>query len=328
MKKRVALLYGGDSSEFEVSVKSGKNVASAIDRQRYDLYQIVVRDTSWAVQIEGGSQVEVDKSDFSAIIDNQKIKFDLAFIMIHGTPGENGLLQAYFEMLHIPHNTCSSFVSALTFDKYACKAYLRDLGIKLPKESLVRKGDSYSPDEIVERLGLPLFVKPNIGGSSFGATKVNDVNDIPDAIERAFVEGDTVIVEEYIKGREVTNGVYMRGRERVVLPVTEIIPDNEFFDYQAKYLGASKEICPAEIDQELYQQIREETSEIYHYLGCRGLVRMDYIVRDGEIYFLEINVVPGMTQMSLVPQQVTCEGMTMKEFMTILIEQIISYNDL
>lgn len=328
MKKRVALLYGGDSSEFEVSVKSGKNVASAIDRQRYDLYQIVVRDTSWAVQIEGGSQVEVDKSDFSAIIDNQKIKFDLAFIMIHGTPGENGLLQAYFEMLHIPHNTCSSFVSALTFDKYACKAYLRDLGIKLPKESLVRKGDSYSPDEIVERLGLPLFVKPNIGGSSFGATKVNDVNDIPDAIERAFVEGDTVIVEEYIKGREVTNGVYMRGRERVVLPVTEIIPDNEFFDYQAKYLGASKEICPAEIDQELYQQIREETSEIYHYLGCRGLVRMDYIVRDGEIYFLEINVVPGMTQMSLVPQQVACEGMTMKEFMTILIEQIISYNDL
>lgn len=330
MKKSIALLYGGNSSEHEVSIKSGKNVASYVDIQRYDLYEILVKGTSWGVCQPGGeSPVEVDKSDFSITLKGEKIKFDVAFIMIHGTPGENGLLQAYFEMLNIPYNTCSSFVAALTFDKYACKAYLRDSGILMPREVFIKRGDGYSVREIVDKLSLPLFVKPNVGGSSFGATKVISENQIERAIALAMEEGDSVIVEEYILGREMTNGVYSIDNESRVLPVTEIISENEFFDYQAKYLGASREICPAPISEELTERIKQETLKIYNWLGCKGLARMDYIVREDQIYFLEVNAVPGMTEMSLVPQQVLVSGMEMKGFITALIEEIIrDSNDL
>lgn len=320
-KKNIALIYGGDSSEHGISVQSGKNVASQIDRNRYNVYEILQKGASWSLQGEG-APVEVDKSDFSVVCGGKKIKFDMAFIMIHGTPGENGLLQAYFEMLGIPFNTCSSFVSAMTFDKYACKSYLREAGVGLAKDMLINRGDRWVSGKIAEKLGLPLFVKPTDGGSSFGVTKVKKVEDIDSAIEAAFKEGKRVIVEQFIPGRELTNGVYCDNGKVIALPVTEIISHNEYFDYEAKYNGESDEVCPAQIPDTLKERIQEMSVRIYRYLGCSGLVRMDYIVHGEEIYFLEMNTVPGMTKMSLVPRQVAVAGMDLGDFFNMLIDNI------
>lgn len=319
-KKTIALIYGGYSSEAEVSVRSGKNVAKNIDKERYDLYEILFSRESWSVMIEGRSPIEVDRADFSFLLDGKRIRFDKVMIMIHGDPGENGLLQAYFDLLSIPYVGCSSITSTLTFDKYASKTYLRDTNVKMAKDVFLRKGDKYSVKEIVNKLGLPIFVKPNDGGSSFGITKVKSLDALDDAIKLAFGEGETVLIEEFIQGVEMTNGIFSSGGNLFVLPVTEIISDNEFFDYQAKYLGASREICPAEIPDSLRNEIQRITKLIYHHFGCRGVVRVDYIVREGEVYFLEINAIPGMTEASLVPQQLRTAGIEMKDFLTMLIE--------
>ena len=320
MKKIVALIYGGDSSEAEVSVKSGKHMAGHIDREKYEVYEIMLKGNDWRVDTGGGETVQIDKSDFSFSLNGKKVVFDVALIMIHGTPGEDGLLQAYFEMVGVKYTTCSSSVSAITFNKYACKCYLRDTGINMAKEVFLHRGESYSSSEIIEKLGLPLFVKPNDGGSSFGVTKVKKAEDLEAAIKAAFLEGETILIEEYIAGREMTNGAFEAGGKVVKLPVTEIIPKNEFFDYEAKYLGASQEICPAQIPAELSERIIDMTHKMYRYLGCKGVVRMDYIVRGNDIFFLEINTVPGMTEMSLVPQQVRATGMTIKDFLTNLLD--------
>jgi len=325
MKKIVALVYGGDSSEAEVSIKSGKHMARHIDRDKYEVFEVLVKGRDWGVQMDNGKVFQIDKSDFSFTIPAceregaRKVNFHIALIMIHGTPGENGLLQAYFEMIGLPYTTCSSTVSAITFDKHACKCYLRDTGILMAREVFLRRGDAYSAEDIVARLGLPLFVKPNSGGSSFGVTKVKRTEDLGTAIESALSEGETVLIEECITGREVTNGVFEADGALVRLPVTEIVSKNEFFDYEAKYLGASQEICPAKISDELSEKIIDITHKMYHYLGCKGVVRMDYIVRGEDVFFLEINTVPGMTEMSLVPQQVRAAGMTIKEFLTKLL---------
>ncbi|MFA5848795.1 MAG: D-alanine--D-alanine ligase [Bacteroidales bacterium] len=320
MKKIVALVYGGDSSEAEVSIKSGKHVARHIDREKYEFFEVLIKGRDWGVQMEDGSVIQIDKADFSFVEKNgRRVNFDIALIMIHGTPGENGILEAYFEMIGLPSTTCSSIVSAITFDKYACKCYLRDTGILLAREVFMRKGDPYSVEDIISRLGLPLFVKPNSGGSSFGVTKVKRAEDLKNAIDAAFTEGETILIEECINGREMTNGVFEADGALVRLPVTEIISKNEFFDYEAKYLGASQEICPAAIPDHLSNKIIDISHKMYHYLGCKGIVRMDYIVRGEDVYFLEINTVPGMTEMSLVPQQVRAAGMTIKEFLTKLL---------
>lgn len=324
-KKTIALIYGGDSSEYEVSIKSGKHIAGHLDRERYLVYEVLMRGADWKVLYSEDKSYLIDKADFSFVIPDEsgiggrRVKFDKALIMIHGTPGENGLLQAYFEMIGMKFTTCSATVSAISFDKYACKCYLRDTGVNLAREQFIRRGDSYNAYDIVAKLGLPLFVKPNNGGSSFGVTKVKRLEDLNDAIESAFKEDDSVLVEEYIQGREMTNGVYEYEGELVKLPVTEIISNNEFFDYEAKYLGASREICPAEISGELSDRIVEVSRKIYKYLGCKGVVRVDYIIRGDEIFFLEINTVPGMTEMSLVPQQVRAAGMTIREFLNQLL---------
>lgn len=324
-KKTIALIYGGDSSEYEVSIKSGKHISGHLDRERYNVYEVLMKGADWKVLFSEEKSYLIDKADFSFVIPDEsgiagkRVKFDKALIMIHGTPGENGLLQAYFEMIGMKFTTCSATVSAISFDKYACKCYLRDTGVKLAKEQFIRRGDSYNAYDIAARMGLPLFVKPNNGGSSFGVTKVKHLQDLNDAIESAFKEDESVLVEEYIQGREMTNGVYEYNGELVRLPVTEIISNNEFFDYEAKYLGASREICPAEITSELSERIINTSHRIYRYLGCRGVVRVDYIVRGDEIYFLEINTVPGMTEMSLVPQQVRAAGMTIREFLNQLL---------
>ena len=327
MKKKIALVYGGDSSEVEISVQSGKNVSSYISRERYDVYEVFLRGASWKVQLygkDGGeaiSQVEVDKTDFSFTYNGVKVKFDFAYIMIHGTPGENGLLQGYFEMLGVPFSTCSSFVSAITFDKHSCKRFLDFAGVKMAKDVFLREGHEYCVNSIVKELGLPLFVKPTNGGSSFGITKVKREEELDQAIKSAFKECNSIIIEECITGREMTNGIYRKNGEVVTLPVTEIVTNREFFDYEAKYLGMSNEICPAPISDELTKDIQELTAKIYRYMGCDGLVRIDYIVKGYDIYFLEINTIPGMTAMSLVPAQVRAAGIDMGDFFTALIEE-------
>lgn len=318
-KKSVAVIYGGNSSEHQVSIQSGKNVAANLDRERYDVYEILIKGKSWTLIARNGEEMEpaeIDKTDFSAA----GVHFDVAFIMIHGSPGENGLLQGYFEMLEIPFTTCNAFVSNIAFDKYSCKRFLDFAGVKFAKDCYIRKGRPYSPRSIVAQLGLPLFIKPTNGGSSFGVTKVKSMEEIEPAVERAFLENDAVMAEEAIVGREVTNGIYTDRGKIVNLPVTEIVTEREFFDFEAKYQGLSKEICPAPLPPHITEQIQQMTTHIYTFMGCSGLVRMDYIIKGEEIYFLEMNMVPGMTPMSLIPAQVRAAGIEIQEFFTALIE--------
>ena len=318
-KKSVAVLYGGNSSEHQVSIQSGKNVAANLDRERYDVYEILIKGKSWTLIARNGEEMEpaeINKTDFSAA----GVHFDVAFIMIHGTPGENGLLQGYFEMLEIPFTTCNAFVSNIAFDKYSCKRFLDFAGVKFAKDCYIRKGRPYSPRSIVAQLGLPLFIKPTNGGSSFGVTKVKSMEEIEPAVERAFLENDAVMAEEAIVGREVTNGIFTDRGKIVNLPVTEIVTEREFFDFEAKYQGLSKEICPAPLPPHITEQIQQMTTHIYPFMGCSGLVRMDYILKGEEIFFLEMNMVPGMTPMSLIPAQVRAAGIEIKEFFTALIE--------
>ena len=318
-KKSIAVIYGGNSSEHQVSIQSGKNVAANLDRERYDVYEILIKGKSWTLIARNGEEMEpaeINKTDFSAA----GVHFDVAFIMIHGTPGENGLLQGYFEMLEIPFTTCNAFVSNIAFDKYSCKRFLDFAGVKFAKDCYIRKGRPYSPRSIVAQLGLPLFIKPTNGGSSFGVTKVKSMEEIEPAVERAFLENDAVMAEEAIVGREVTNGIFTDRGKIVNLPVTEIVTEREFFDFEAKYQGLSKEICPAPLPPHITEQIQQMTTHIYTFMGCSGLVRMDYIIKGEEIFFLEMNMVPGMTPMSLIPAQVRAAGIEIKEFFTALIE--------
>ena len=332
--KNIAVIYGSDSSEWEVSVRSGEFTASQIDGTKYDVYEMFARFGKWSLVAyrRGGEERAVipenerplvDKTDFSVVLDGQKVKFDYAYIMQHGTPGENGLMQGYLEMLGVPHSGCNAFVSAITFDKFSCKSYLKDVDfVKCAKDIFLRKGESYEglAEQAVEKLGLPMFVKPTDGGSSFGVTKVKCVEDFDKAVDVAFSEGQMLIAEAAIVGRELTCAVYNNGKENVALPVIEIITENEFFDYEAKYNGHSREVCPAQIPDSLRDQIQEVSVMIYEHLGCAGLVRVDYISSEEGLYFLEVNTIPGMTSASLVPQMVRASGMSMTDFLTTVIE--------
>jgi len=325
MKKNIAVIYGGNSSEFEVSVNSGRQVAANIDSTRYNVYEVLLMGNSWAVQFPENATVEVDKSDFSFISpQGKKVKFDAAFIVIHGTPGEDGLLQSYFTMLGIPYTSSNAFVSTLTFNKYATKCFLRDAGIKLAKDIYIAKGDKITSEDIVSRLGLPLFIKPNASGSSYGVSKVKDVKEIKKALDIAFSESDAVLIEECIVGRELQQGVFKTAQQNIDLPITEIISENDFFDYEAKYMGKSQEITPADIPVELADRMSNLSSLIYDRLGCAGIVRIDYIVRNDEIYFLEINTVPGMSEQSIVPQQLQAVEISLSEAFTLLLEDILA----
>lgn len=331
----IAVVYGSDSSEWEVSCRSGEFTASRIDETRYDVYEILARFGKWSLVayrkknsmrfiFPEEARPEVDKNDFSVNILGEKIKFDYAFIMQHGKPGENGLLQGYFEMLDIPFSSCSAQVSTIAFDKYACKSYLRDVDfVKLAPDTFIRQGVGdvkEFAEKTVARLGLPLFVKPTDGGSSFGISKVSKAEDLAPAIGYAFAEGPAVIIEKGISGREFTCAAYKDAEGIKSLPVIEIVTDNEYFDYDAKYNGHSREICPAEIPDELSGHIREITCKIYSHLGCKGLVRIDYISAEDGLYFLEVNTIPGMTNASLVPKMVRAAGMDITAFLNNIIE--------
>ena len=332
--KNISVIYGSDSSEWEVSCRSGEFTASRVDGKKYNVYEIFARFGKWTlaayrninsmrVVIPEDQRPEIDKTDFSVMIDGQKIKFEYAYIMQHGTPGENGLMQGYLEMLGVPHSGCNAFVSAITFDKFSCKSYLKDVDfVKCADDIFLRKGESTEglAQKAVEKLGLPMFVKPTDGGSSFGVTKVKSVEDFDKAVEYAFSEGNMLIAEAAIVGRELTCAVYYNGKENVALPVIEILTENEFFDYEAKYNGHSKEVCPAQIPDSLREEIQETSKKIYSHLGCAGLVRVDYICAEDGLYFLEVNTIPGMTAASLVPQMVRAAGMDMTDFLTTVIE--------
>lgn len=331
--KNIAVIYGSDSSEWEVSVRSGEFTASQIDGTRYNVYEVFARYGRWTlrayrkagearVTVTEGS-VPVDKNDFSVNVAGEKIKFDYAYIMQHGTPGENGLMQGYLEMLGIPHSGCNAFVSAITFDKFSCKSYLKDVDfVKCADDIFLRKGEPVEglAQKAVEKLGLPMFVKPTDGGSSFGVTKVKTVEDFDKAVEYAFSEGNMLIAEAAVTGRELTCAVYYDGKDYVALPVIEILTDNEFFDYEAKYNGHSKEVCPAQIPESLKEEIQETSKKIYAHLGCSGLVRVDYIASEEGLYFLEVNTIPGMTAASLVPQMVRAAGLSMTDFLSSIID--------
>ena len=330
----VVVIYGSDSSEWEVSVRSGEFTASQIDGTRYDVYEMFARFGQWhlaayrkkgqeRVAIPEGERPAIDKNDFSVILDGEKIKFDYAYIMQLGTPGENGLMQGYLEMAGVPHSGCNAFTAAITFDKFSCKSYLKDVDfVRCADDLFIRKGEPTGgmAQKAADRLGLPMFVKPTDGGSSFGVTKVKKVEDFDKAVEDAFAEGNTVMAESAIVGRELTCAVYFDGKENVALPVIEIITDNEFFDYEAKYNGHSKEVCPAQIPDALKDEIQETSKKIYAHLGCSGLVRVDYIASEKGLHFLEVNTIPGMTSASLVPQMVRAAGLSMTDFLTAIIE--------
>jgi D-alanine-D-alanine ligase len=320
--KTIAIVAGGNSSEFEISVKSANNVHNAL-HTRYITYVILIQGTNWYWEDKKGRYHNIDKNDFSLVTDESRIRFDGVFIAIHGTPGENGLLQGYFDMLGIPYSSCSAFCSALTFNKQACKLFLKEYKIPMAEAILIRKGEKADTKSITKQIGLPCFVKPNDSGSSFGVSKVKKSEDLMDAIETAFKESNEVLIEAFMDGREVACGVVKSKNKAIILPVTEIISKNEFFDYEAKYTpGKSDEVTPADMPSVLTDKIQRLSSLIYDLLGCKGIVRVDFIIIGQKPYFLEINTVPGMTAESLVPKEVRAAGMTLEDFYLMVVEDM------
>jgi D-alanine-D-alanine ligase len=324
-KPKIAFVTGGFSGEAEISYQSAKTIEQNIDPEKFDYYKIDITPKGWFYK-NNNKTTEVDKNDFSIIIDQQKINFDAVLIGIHGTPGEDGKLQGYFDMLHLPYTSCDCAISALTFNKRFTNAVASFAGIKVANSVLLFKNNYQSPDELVKNLKFPVFIKPNNGGSSIGMSKVNSPSEeLGAAIEKAFKEDEQVLVEEFIKGREFTIGVFKSKGEIVALPITEIITKKDFFDYEAKYLGASQEITPAQVNEDIAQQIKEEAIKIYKIFNCSGIIRIDFIYNGEEQlpYMLEINTVPGQTAASLVPQQVVAMGWTLMDFYTALLEECL-----
>ena len=322
MKKRtIAIVAGGDSSELVVSLRSAQGIYSFIDKDRYNLYIVEMEGKRWEVVLPDGNKTPIDRNDFSFVENGEKKNFDFAYITIHGTPGENGILQGYFDLIGMPYSSCNVLVSAITFNKFTCNQYLKGFGIRVSESLILRKGFEILDEEVINKVGLPCFIKPNAGGSSFGVTKVKTKEDIQPAIEKAFKESDEVMIEAFMKGTEITCGCYKTKDKEVVFPITEVVTGNEFFDYDAKYNGQVEEITPARIPEETAERVRLLTSAIYDILGCSGIIRIDYIITEGEkVNLLEINTTPGMTATSFIPQQFRAAGLDIKDVMTDIIE--------
>ncbi|MCC7505711.1 MAG: D-alanine--D-alanine ligase [Saprospiraceae bacterium] len=315
--KNIAILTGGDSEERVISLKSGRVVADHLPVDRYRSFLIDIQKADWS-DLETG--VQVDKNDFSLTLDGEKIRFDCAFAALHGSPLEDGKMQGYFEMLGIPYTCCDGYVSALTMNKHNTKTQLAPHGIPLAKSVLLHRGQAVDLDKL-RALGLPVFVKPNTHGSSFGVSKVKTEAELQPALDEAWRFGDEVVVESFMPGREFANGAFRHQGEIVVLPVTEIIPETEFFDFAAKYEGKSQEVTPADLRADQTRQCQERTRQIYQLLGCRGVVRFDYILVGDTFHLLEANTIPGISPASIVPQQARAAGWELGEFFAALIEE-------
>ncbi len=323
----IAVVCGGYSKEEIISLKSAEQIVQSIDASLFKIYTILINNNNWVAKLESGNE-PIDKNDFSFSENGIKISFDAVFMAIHGTPGEDGKLQSYFEMLNIPFTTCNTFVSALTSNKFACKLHLKEFGFLTAKSIVLRIGVKINQEEIIKSLGFPMFVKPNNGGSSFGVTKVKTNGELLPAIDKAFAEDSEIIIEEFIEGREFTCGVFKSTNEAIILPVTEIISKTEFFDFEAKYEGFADEITPAEISNKETEECQKLTSSIYDILACNGVVRIDFLQRNNEFYFMEVNTVPGMSAESIIPQQVKAHGFTITEFYSKLIHDAINRSNI
>ena len=326
MKPQIAFVTGGYSGEAEISYESAKTIEKNIDPEKFDHYKIDITTQGWFHQLPNGEKIEVDKNDFSLLIEGKKINFDAVLIGIHGTPGEDGKLQGYFDLLNIPYTSCDCAISALTFNKRYTVAVASFAGVNVANSVLLFKKDYQSPDELVKNLRFPVFVKPNNGGSSIGMSKVNSPSEeLGKAIEKAFKEDDQVLVEEFIKGREFTIGVFKSKGKITALPFTEIISKNDFFDFEAKYHGASEEVTPAKVEESIAEQIRNEAVKIYQIFNCRGIIRIDFIYNEEKKmpFMLEINTVPGQTEASVVPQQIRAKGWKLMDLYTALLEECL-----
>lgn len=324
MKKNIAIVAGGDQSEVVVSLKSAAGLSSFIPSEKYNIYVVVIQASSWKVQLNDDVEIPIDKNDFSFVLNGEKIAFDCAYITIHGIPGEDGRLQGYFEMIGMPYTCCDVLAAALTYNKFTCNHYLKGFGVNVAESIMLRKGQTIESKEAVNQLGLPIFVKPNVGGSSFGVTKVKSEEEVQQAVEKAFAEGDQVILESYMKGTEITCGMYKTKEKTVVFPITEVVSENEFFDFDAKYKGQVSEITPARLSEDLTSRVKQQTNKIYELIGARGIIRVDYIITEGEkINLLEVNTTPGMTPTSFIPQQIAAAGLKIQDVMTDVIENAI-----
>lgn len=325
IKRNIAIVCGGDSSEHDVSLRSAQGLYSFFDKERYHVYIVDVKGTDWHVNLDNGDIVPIDKNDFSFVQAGTTVYFDYAYITIHGQPGENGVMQGYFDLIHLPYSTSGVLVEALTFNKYVLNNYLRSFGVNVADSLLLRRGESYDEKEIERRLGMPCFVKPAADGSSFGVSKVKEADRLAPALRVAFMESDEVMVEGFLDGMEISQGIYKTKEKTVVLPATEVVTSNEFFDYDAKYNGQVKEITPARLSPETAAKVSAETARIYELLHANGIIRIDYIIsKDSKgcdvVNMLEINTTPGMTATSFIPQQVRAAGLDIKEVLTEIVE--------
>lgn len=322
-KKTIAIICGGDTSEHDVSMRSAAGIESFLDKERYIIYKVEIRAGRWEALLPDGSRSAVDHNDFTFVDGERQIKPDFAYITIHGAPGENGVLQGYFDLIGMPYSTCNLLVEAMTYDKFVLNNYMRGLGVSVADSLTVKIGHDkeVSDEDILSRIGLPCFVKPARGGSSFGTTKVKTADALRPAIELALKEGEDVMVEAFLQGTEITCGCYKTRKSSVVFPITEVVTENEFFDYDAKYNGQVDEITPARISERLTERVQTLTSMIYDILGCSGIIRIDYIITAGDkINLLEVNTTPGMTATSFIPQQVRAAGLDIKDVLTEIIE--------
>ena len=326
-KKIIAILCGGDTSEHDVSMRSAEGIASFLDPARYNIYKVEIHAGHWEAILPDGTRSIVDRNDFSFQDGERRVRPDFCYITIHGAPGENGVLQGYLDLIRMPYSTCDVLVEAMTYDKFVLNNYVRAFGVSVADSLLIKQGRDHevSDEEIIRRIGLPCFVKPASGGSSFGTTKVKTPEALRPAIDLALKEGEDVMVEAFMKGTEVTCGCYKTRTKSVVFPVTEVVTENEFFDYDAKYNGQVQEITPARISDSLTQRIQTLTGMLYDILGCHGNIRIDYIITEGnKINMLEINTTPGMTPTSFIPQQVRAAGLEIRDVLTDIIEDTLN----
>jgi D-alanine-D-alanine ligase len=324
-KQRIAVVMGGDSGEYDISIQSAKVTCQQIDNMKYAVYPVLIHNNEWAYVAPDGSHMQVDRNDFSITTAGEKVTFDAIFIAIHGTPGEDGKLQGYFEMLGIPFTTCDSITSAITFSKYFTNDLAITYGIKVPKTFLLRLGRPYDSKVLSEALGFPFFIKPNKAGSSVGVSKVYQHDEVEPAIQKAFIHDNEVLMQQFAKGRELACGVYSVNGEIKVLPVTEIISAKDFFDYEAKYSeGMAREITPAPISSAETAECHRMTAYLYEKFNCRGIVRFDYFLDNGEFWFLEVNTVPGLSEGSIVPKQAAAAGISMKALFSQLIVEALA----